>query len=107
MLKDQTHVNKNTESICNHVNRSYLNPKIHLDIEGALIAQVVFDFGFQVNIVLRSTWIKVGFPKLDKSDFYLKLTDQNFIEPLSIWKYVEMTIMGISTRVNFEVIEPK
>ena len=107
MLKDQTQANKITKNIYNHVDKFYLNPKIDLDIEGALISQVVVDFVSQVNILPRSTWIKLGWPELVKSYFYLKLVDQGLVEPLGIWKYVEMTIRVISTRVKFEVIEPK
>jgi hypothetical protein len=35
---------------------------------------------------------------------YLKLADQRFIEPIDTLKSVITSIMGIPTRVNFEVI---
>ena len=55
----------------------------------------------------RTTWIKLGRPELEKSDFYIKLTAQGLVEPLGIWRDVEMTIMGISMRIDFELIEPR
>lgn len=60
-----------------------------------------------MNILPKITWLKLSRPQLTKSSFYLELVDQGLIEPLGIYKYVEITIMGISARVDFEVIEPK
>lgn len=51
--------------------------------------------------------IKLGKLELDKSNFYLKLANQGLVEPLGIWRDVETIIMGISTRVDFEFIEPR
>ena len=63
----------------NQVDRSNLNPQADLDIEGVLIPQVVLDFGSQVNILPKTTWIKLGRPELVKSNFYLKLANQGLI----------------------------
>ena len=37
----------------------------------------------------------------------LKLADQGLIEPIGVWKNVDTTIKGISTKVDFEIIDPK
>ena len=66
----------------NQVDGSDIDPKINFDNKGVLIPQVVIDFGSQVNILPKSTWLKFGRPMLVKSDFYLKLADQGIIKPL-------------------------
>ena len=90
-----------------YLNKSDFNPKVNLEIEGVLTLQVIIDFGSQVNILPRATWVRLGRPELEKSNYYLKLVDQGLVEPLGIWKDVETSIMGIKTRINFEVIDPK
>ena len=91
----------------NHIDIFDFDPQFDLDIEGILIPQVVIDFRSQFNILPRTEWVKLGKPELMKLDFYLKLADQGLVEPLGIWKDIETTIMGILTRFDFEVIEPK
>ena len=49
----------------------------------------------------------MGRPRLYESGIYLKLTDQGLIEPIVVWKDVDTTIKGISTKVDFEIIDPK
>lgn len=39
-----------------------LDPKVDLVVNGYTIPQVVVDFGSQVNILPRSTWVKLGRP---------------------------------------------
>ena len=67
----------------------------------------MLDFESQVNIMTRDTWEKMGRPRLYESGIYLKLADQGLIEPIGVWKDVDMTIKGISTKVDFEIIDPK
>ena len=55
----------------------------------------------------RDTWEKMGRPRLYESGIYLKLADQGLIEPIGFWKDVFTTIKGISTKVYFEIIDPK
>ena len=55
----------------------------------------------------RNTWEQLGRPQLYKSGIYLKLADQGLIEPIRVWRNVDTTIKGISTKVNFEIIDPK
>ena len=55
----------------------------------------------------RDTWEKMGRPRLYESGIYLKLIDQGLIEPIVVWKDVDMTIKGILTKVDFEIIDPK
>ena len=49
----------------------------------------------------------MGRPRLYESGIYLKLADQGLIEPIGVWKNVDTTIKGISTKVDFEIIDPK
>ena len=58
-------------------------------------------------MLTKDTWEKLGRPHLVKFDYYLKLTDQGLIEPLGLCRNAQTTIMGISVRINFKVIEPK
>ena len=55
----------------------------------------------------QDTWEKMGRPRLYDLGIYLKLTDQGLIEPIGVWKDVDTTIKGISTNVDFEIIDPK
>ena len=87
--------------------QSDFDPEVDLQINEFLIPTVVLDFGSQVNILTKSTWEKLGRPQLVKSDYYLKLADQGLIEPLGICKNIESTIMRISVKIDFKVIEPK
>jgi len=84
-----------------------VNPIIDLEIDRKFTPQVVFDFSLQVNILLRSIWIKMGWHQLSKSGVYLKLADQHLIEPIGVWKNFAISIMGIPTQVDFEIINPK
>ena len=83
------------------------DPLVDLEIEGYHIRQVVLNFGSQVNIMTRDTWEQMGRPWLYESGIYLKLADQGLIEPIGVWKNVDTTIKGISTKVDFEIIDPK
>ena len=55
----------------------------------------------------RDTWEQLGRPWLYESGIYLKLVNQGLIEPIGVWKNVDTTIKGISTKVDFEIIDPK
>ena len=66
----------------------------------------MLDFGSQVNIMTHDTWEQMGRPRLYESGIYLKLANQGLIEPIGVWKNVDTTIKGISTKVDFEIIDP-
>ena len=83
------------------------DPQVYLQINEFLIPRVVLDFKSQVNILTKDTWEKLGLPQLVKSDYYLNLADQGLIEPLGLCTNIQMTIMGISVKIDFKVIEPK
>ena len=53
------------------------------------------------------TWEQLGRPQLHESGIYLKLVNQGLIEPIGVRKNVNMTIKGIMTQVDFEIINPK
>ena len=55
----------------------------------------------------HDTWEQLGRPKLYDSGIYLNLADQGLIEPIGDWRNVDTTIKGISTKVDFEIIDPK
>ena len=55
----------------------------------------------------HDTWEQLGRPRLHESGIYVKLADQGLIEPIGVWKNVDTTIKGISTKVDFEIIDPK
>jgi hypothetical protein len=88
----------------NKVDKFDLDPLVYLEVEGVIIPQVVVYFDSQVNIFPKRTWLKLAQPHLTKPDFYIKLAYQGFVQYLGIWKDVMTTIMGISTRIEFEVI---
>ena len=49
----------------------------------------------------------MGRPWLHELGIYLKLADQGLFEPIGVWKIIDTTIKGISTKVNFEIIDRK
>jgi len=69
-----------------------------------MIKEVVVDFGSQVNILPRETWIQLRKPLLQPTMNFLKIAYQRFIETISTLKIVIRSIMGIPTRFNFKVI---
>jgi len=72
-----------------------LDPLVDLVVNGYNIPQVVVDFGSQVNVLPRSTWIKIGRPQLQELGIYIRLADQALIAPIGVWKNVETSSMGI------------
>ena len=109
MLKDESttpRIFKNIAYMSNNTQNDF-DPQVDLQINESLIPKVVLNFGSQVNILTKDTWEKLGGPQLVKSDYYLKLADQGLIEPLGLCRNVEITIMGISVRIDFKVIEPR
>ena len=97
---------KNISSL-NQKDKSDADPLVDLEIEGYHVWQVSPDFGSQVNIMTRYTWDKLGRPQLNESGIYLKLDDQGIIEPIGVWRNVDMTAKCITTKVDFEIIDPK
>ena len=55
----------------------------------------------------HDTWEQLGIPRLYESGIYLKLADQGLIEPIIFWRNVDTTIKWISTKGDFEIIDPK
>ena len=56
--------------------------------------------------MMRSNWETLGRP-LVYLGIYIKLVDQGLIEPIGVWKSGNTTIMGISTHIDFEIINPR
>ena len=109
ILKEEAYTPKVTKNIAymgSNIQNDF-DPQVDLQINELFIPKVVLDFGSQVNILTKSTWEKLGRPKLIKSEYYLKLADQGLIEPLGLCKNIETTIMGIIVTTDFKVIEPK
>ena len=87
--------------------QSDFDPQVDIQINKFLIPRVILDFRSQVNILRKRTWDKLGPPHLVKSNYYLKLANQGLIEPLGLCRNIQKTIMGISVKIDFKVIEPK
>ena len=100
---------KQTKNICslNQKDKSDSDPLVDLEIEGYHVQQVILDFGSQINIMTRNTWEQLCRPRLNESGIYLKLAYQGMIEPIGVWLNVDMTIKGITTKVDFKIIDPK
>ena len=109
ILKEETNTPKRTKNIAymSSNTQNDFDPQVDLQINEFLIPRVVLDFGSQVNILTKITLEKLGGPQLVKSDYYLKLVDQGLIEPLGLCRNIEKTIMRISIKIDFKVIEPK
>ena len=107
--KHNNNTEKQTKNICslNQKDKSDVDPLVDLEIEGYHVRQVVLDFISQVNIMTQDTWEQLGKPRLYESGIYLKLADLGLIEPIGVWKNVDTTIKGISTKVDFKIIDPK
>ena len=74
-------------------------------MNGFNIPQVVVNFRSQVNVIPRSTWIKIGRPQLQESGIYIRLAVQGLIAPIGVLKKAETSIMGITTMIDYEVID--
>ena len=108
ILKEEVYTPKVTKNIAymgNNIHNDF-DPQVDLQINELLIPKVVLDFGSQVNILTKSTWEKLGRPKLIKLEYYLKLADQGLIDPLGLCRNIQTTIMGITVTIDFKVIEP-
>ena len=108
-MKHNNNSEKQTKNICslNQKDKSDADPLVDLEIEGYHVRQVVLDFDSQVNTMTWDTWEQLGRTRLYEFGIYLKLADQGLIQPIRVWRNVDMTIKGISTKVNFEIIDPK
>ena len=108
-MKHKNNTDKQTKNICslNKKDKSDADPLIDLEIEGYNVRQVVLDFGSQVNIMTRDTWEQLGRPHLNELGIYLKLADQGLIEPTGVQRNVDTMIKGISTKIDFKIINPK
>ena len=101
-----TNPGKQTKNIysLNQKDKSDADPLVDLEIEGYHVRQVVLDFESQENIMTRDTWEQLGRPRLYESGIYLKLTDHGLIKPIGVWKNVDTTIKGISTKLSIKGI---
>ena len=51
--------------------------------------------------------MKLGRPQLHESDVYIRLADQGIIAPIGILRQAETSIMGLTTVIDYEVIDLK
>lgn len=82
-----------------------LDPLVDLVVNGYTIPQVVVNFGLQVNVLPRSTWVNIGRPQLHESAIYIRLVDQGLTSPIGVLRQAETSIMGITTMIDYEVID--
>ena len=108
-IKNKTCMDKQTNNICNlnKKDKNDSNPLVDLEIEGYHVWQVVLDFRSQVNIMTRDTWEQLGRPWLSESRIYLKLANQGLNEPIGVWRNFDTAIRDITTKADFEIINPK
>ena len=52
---------------------------------------------------METTWFSMTI----KFRMYLELANQDLIEPIGLWKNVNTNIMGMDTKIEFEVIDRK
>ena len=107
ILKEEAYIPKITKNIAymgSNIQNDF-DPQVDLQINELLIPKVVLDFGSQENILTKNILEKLGRPQLVKSKYYLKLDDRGLIEPLGLCKNIETTIMGITVKIDFKVIE--
>jgi hypothetical protein len=64
LTKDANHLSYNSKDY---------DPRVDWEIEGMMVSQVVVDFGSQINILPRETWVRMGRPNLAPTLNYLKL----------------------------------
>ena len=69
------------------------------------MTDVILDLGSEVNVLTKQTWEKMGKPTLEWSPIQLRLANQQNIVPLGRFPSVPVDIDGVSTLVDFEVIE--
>ena len=67
--------------------------------------QVIFDLGFDENILPKQTWERMGIPALQWSPIQLKMENQQKIIPMGRLYGVTIDIKGVSALADFEVIE--
>lgn len=81
------------------------DPQVELEINGYIVRQVVIKFGLQVNVLSCKRWISMGSLNLHRTNGYLKIFDQIFIEPIRTLRQVKTSIMVILAIINFQVID--
>jgi hypothetical protein len=80
------------------------DPQVNLEVKGFMILQILVDFGSQVNIFPKETWIGMVKPYLVRSNNFLKLAYQRFVEPNGILKGTKTVIMRIPTMVILKLL---
>ena len=69
------------------------------------MTDVILDLGSDVNVLTKQTWEQMGKTALAWSPIQLRLANQQRIVPLGIFLSVQIDLAGVSTVVDFEVIE--
>ena len=69
------------------------------------MTDIILDLGSEVNVLTKQTWEQIGKPTLEWSPIQLILANQQNIVPLGRFPSVPVDIDGVSTLVDFEVIE--
>lgn len=67
--------------------------------------QVILDLGFDVNVLLKQMWERMGKPTLQWSPIQLHMVNQQKIIPMGHLYVVKVEIEGESMLADFEVIE--
>ena len=67
--------------------------------------QVILDLGFDMNVLPKQTWERMGRPALQWSPIQLRMANQQKVIPLGRLSGITMDIKGVHNTTDFEVIE--
>jgi hypothetical protein len=83
------------------------NKELHLNaqIEDYDIDYVVLDLESKVNVMTKKTWALMGKPKLIYSPIRIRMANQQAVNPFGRMEHVLVDINGVTTFVDFDVIE--
>ena len=79
-------------------------PTITVKYQNQSLHGVLLDGGLGVNILLESIFLAFGNLTLHLAPFQVKMVDQRRLQPLGILKDQEISVAGLTYKVNFVVL---
>jgi hypothetical protein len=79
--------------------------RLNANIGDFNMGDIILDLGFKLNVLPKKTWQCMGEPTLGYSRVQLKLANQHRVLPIGRLKGVTVDLDGVSTMVDFEVVE--
>ena len=89
----------------NRVRRTGREIRLHAQIGEYDMTDIILDLGLEVNVLTKQTWEQMRKPILEWSPIQLRLANQQKVVPLGRLPGVPVYIDGVSTLVDFEVID--